>query len=145
MTKTNKWSSAFWTDLGERVGATFVGALLALITTASTTPVQWDNPAYFWPILGVPTLVSLLKGLLANLSNPVSGASLVPPPEGPDIRNDAGAALLGAIGLGLLVLGVILLFTTLLKVFVVAWAVIIASIVIGLVLMALDGGVGRRV
>lgn len=138
----NKWSKSFWVDLAERVGATFVGALLALITTAANTSIEWDNPAYFWPILGVPTVVSLLKGLLANLAAPETGASLVPnSPPGPEVRDEFGATdILYALGIALLVLAVALLVTTLLKVFVVSWVVLIVLAVVGGFLIFWRGG-----
>lgn len=78
----NKWSKRFWSDLAERVGATLVGALLTLLTANGVANL---TPELAWTILGVPTLVSLLKGLLANLTNPESGASALPAPPGPDV------------------------------------------------------------
>jgi hypothetical protein len=78
---TSKWSKAFWYDLGERVASTFLGALLAYIVTDNALErVGFDQ---LWPVIILPTLVSLIKGLLANLSSPTSGASLVPAPPGP--------------------------------------------------------------
>lgn len=82
----NKWSKKFWVDLAERVGATFLGAVLTLMTAAETTPIEWTNPAFFWSVLGVPTAFALIKGLLANMAAPDSGASLVPHPPGPDVQ-----------------------------------------------------------
>lgn len=140
MATTNKWSKAFFVDLGERVGATFLGALLTVFTATETTPLDWTDGQAVWTLLGVPVLFALIKGLLANIKDPESGASFVNAPPGPVLVDEAGvSSILGALGIGLLVLGVILLFTTLLKVFVVAWAVIIAAIVIGIVLLYLDG------
>lgn len=86
----NKWSKDFWVDLAERVGSTFVGALLAAITLTGTTSVDWSNGAAIWAVLGVPTLASLLKGLAANLADPESGASLVPFPPGPEVHDETG-------------------------------------------------------
>lgn len=73
----NKWGPSFWEDLAERVGATLVGAVLAAITVTGTTPVDWNNAAVVWSIIGVPTVVALLKGLLANLGGAEPTASLV--------------------------------------------------------------------
>lgn len=84
----NKWSKAFWVDLAERVGATFLGALLTVLTVTGSTPVDWTDGTVVWTILGVPTLVSLIKGLLANLADAESGASLVPAPPGPEVVDD---------------------------------------------------------
>lgn len=72
-----KWGKAYWTDLAERVGATFVGALLGALTAVSTTPIDWSDEKVLWAILGVPTLVSLLKGLLVNLGGGAPTASVV--------------------------------------------------------------------
>jgi hypothetical protein len=115
---TSKWSKAFWYDLGERVASTFLGALLAYIVTDNALErVGFDQ---LWPVIILPTLVSLIKGLLANMASPASGASLVPSPPGPvEVDNtsarktDLGAAdgiLIG--GIMLLVLGLLLWWLT---------------------------------
>lgn len=81
--KTKKWAKSFWVDLAERVGATALGALLTLLTMDAQFPnLGWDR---LWPVLVLPTLIAAIKGLLANLASPGSGASLVPPPEGPQV------------------------------------------------------------
>jgi len=77
---TKKWSKTYWADLAERVGATAIGALLAVITGSSTGAIP-NDPAVWWTVVGVPTLVSLLKGLLANLAAPETGASMLPPED----------------------------------------------------------------
>lgn len=87
---TNKWSKEFWVDLAERVGSTFVGALLTALTVTGATPVDWSDGQIVWTILGLPTLVSLLKGLAANLADPESGASLIPFPPGPEVHDEGG-------------------------------------------------------
>ena len=75
-----KWSKAFWQDLAERVGATAIGALLAVITGSQTGAIP-NDPAVWWTVVGVPSLVSLLKGLLANMAAPETGASALPPQD----------------------------------------------------------------
>lgn len=75
--QTSKWNRAFLVDLAERVGSTFLGALLATLTLVDTTPVNWGDAHAVWAVLGVPTLVSLIKGLLANMANPDTGAAIV--------------------------------------------------------------------
>lgn len=81
----NKWSKTYWSDLAERVGSTFLGALLAMLTLAGTTPVDWTDAKAVWAVLGVPTVASLLKGVLANLGNAETGASALPTNDGPQV------------------------------------------------------------
>lgn len=95
----NKWGKLFWIDLGERVGATFLGALLAMFTLDMNTPVDWGDPKAVWIVLGVPTLVSLIKGLLGNLASPVSGASLVPANDGGPVVSGPARGQLGQYGI----------------------------------------------
>lgn len=84
-----KWSKAYWLDLGERVGSTLVYQLITLLGMDLADV----DMGVLWPLVAVPTLLALLKGLLANMSNPKSGASLVPsPPPGPVLRDEAGHA-----------------------------------------------------
>ena len=73
----SKWGREYWRDLGERVGSTFIGALLTAFTVTGTTQVDWSDSGAVWALLGVPTLVSLLKGLLVNLSGDEPSASVV--------------------------------------------------------------------
>lgn len=81
-----KWSKRFWADLAERVASTFLGALLTALTVVGSTPVDWTDAQVVWTILGLPTLVAVIKGLLGNLANPDSGASLLPAPPGPEVE-----------------------------------------------------------
>lgn len=141
----NKWSKKFFIDLAERVGSTFLGALLTLVAMDNILEgPDWDTT--LWPILVLPTLVSLLKGLLANMAAPETGASLVPDsPPGPKVNPEGGATdVLYALGIALIVLAVALLVTTLLKVFVVGWVVLIVLAVIGFFLIFWRGGAFLR-
>lgn len=73
----NKWSGAYFQDLIERVVATGIAALLALITADSTGVVVGSGEQYL-TLIGIPMLVSLLKGLLVNLPDTaLPSASLV--------------------------------------------------------------------
>lgn len=140
----NKWSGEFFADLAERVVATFLGALLAVVTLTSQTPIDWSDGQVVWTVLGVPTLVSLIKGLLANLANADSGASALPAPPGPEV-NEGGYAVLGGLGLALVILAVLLAVLTVLKVAVISWVAIVVVLVIGLGLIFVDSRNGRRV
>ena len=93
----SKWSKAYFEDLAERVGATAIGALLGVLTGTGTGVIP-NDPAVWWALLGVPTATSLLKGLLANMANPETGASALPPaPPAEDGAVDPGSAALGAL------------------------------------------------
>ena len=81
-----KWSATYWIDLAERVGATLIGALIAMLTADQTGAVSGD-PQQWWLLVGLPTLLALLKGLLANLAHPESGPSAVPAPPAPDVQD----------------------------------------------------------
>jgi hypothetical protein len=113
----NRWTKAYWYDLAERVAATFLGALLAYIVTDNVLEkVSFDQ---LWPVLILPTLVSLIKGLLANLVEPRSGASMLPSPPGPievnRTRDETGAARgLDTLGYILVAIGIILILIDLL-------------------------------
>jgi hypothetical protein len=86
-------------------------------------------------------LALLLLSTLAVYVAP--GASLVPAKAG--YGNQAGYAILGALGLGLIVLTVLLLVLTLLKVIALSYVVLVVLFVIGLVLLLIDGhGFGTR-
>lgn len=76
MVPYNKWGGRFWADLAERTGATFVGALIAMLTADGSGAVS-GSPEQWWLLVGLPTLLSLLKGLLRNLQGPEPTASLV--------------------------------------------------------------------
>ena len=78
------WSRTYWEDLLERVGATAIGALLTALTGNWSGVLPHDARAW-WLVIGLPTLVSLLKGLAANMADPTSGPSLLPSPPAPEI------------------------------------------------------------
>lgn len=80
-----KWSKSYWADLAERVASTAIYGLITLLTANAVTNL---TPELGWTIVGLPTILSLLKGLLANLKDPESGASLLPSPPGPEIAPD---------------------------------------------------------
>jgi len=85
-----KWSGPFWADLGERVGATAIGALVTMLTADSSGVVS-GSPQQWWLIVGLPTALALLKGIGANMADPESGPSLLPSPPAPEVNDEAGA------------------------------------------------------
>lgn len=99
-----------------------------------------DQIALVVTFLGVLT-TGVVRGQVTPAYDPViapAGAGAGP------VRGEAGYAVLGAIGLGLVILTVLLLVATLLKVVAISWVVLIVLFVIGVVLLALDGGWHRR-
>jgi hypothetical protein len=85
---SNKWNRTFWADLGERVASTEIGALLTTSLLMGGTTVDWSNEKAVWTLLGAPPAVALLKGLLANMKDPMSGPSLLPAPPAPTVTGD---------------------------------------------------------
>lgn len=83
---TNKWSGAYFADLAERVGSVAIYGLITWFTLAQSTSL---DAGQLWPSVVLPAVLSLLKGLLANLANPESGASALPAPPGPVIEDDS--------------------------------------------------------
>lgn len=80
------WSGTFWADLGERVASTAVYGAITLLTANSVTDM---TPELGWTIVGLPTVLSLLKGLAANLKSSESGPSLLPSPPAPVVDDGA--------------------------------------------------------
>ena len=83
---SSKWSRTYWSDLGERVGATFVVTLIpAWVAAGNVAHLDWVNAL---ELAGSAAGLSLLKGLLANLANPESGPSLLSAPPAPVVEPD---------------------------------------------------------
>ncbi len=78
------WSRTFWADLGERVLSTAIGAVITMLTADSTGVVS-GSPKQWWVVVGLPTLLAFLKGVLANLKDSESGPSLLPSPPAPEV------------------------------------------------------------
>lgn len=78
-----KWSKRYWLDLLERVGSVFLYSVVTFLTTSGVADIKGMDFEKLWPVLFLPAVLSLLKGLLANMANPESGASLLPAPPGP--------------------------------------------------------------
>lgn len=86
---SNKWGKTYWSDLGERVGATFFATLIPIyVTVQNVAGLDWVNAL---EISGSAAGLSLLKGLAANLKNSESGPSLLPSPPAPDMAPDDNA------------------------------------------------------
>lgn len=71
-----KWGRKYWTDLGERVGASAVGGALTMIAADSAGVADYSQRAW-WVLVGIPAATSLLKGLLVNLGGEEPTASVV--------------------------------------------------------------------
>lgn len=79
----SKWSRTYFADLAERVGSTFLGALIpAAIAAGNLASLDWVNAL---ELAGSAAGISLLKGLAANMANPESGPSLLPSPPAPEV------------------------------------------------------------
>lgn len=73
---SSKWGAAYWTDLGERVGTTLIYGLITMLTADASGALK-GNPEQWWVVVGLPTVLSLLKCLLMNLKAEESTASIV--------------------------------------------------------------------
>lgn len=62
----SKWNKQYFTDLAERAGASAVGGALTMVTADAAGVADYSERAW-WVLVGIPTSVSLLKGLLVNL------------------------------------------------------------------------------
>lgn len=80
----SKWSGAFWADLGERTASTAGYGVVTMLTADASGAIS-GNPEQWWLVVGLPSALCALKGLLANLKDPESGASLLPSPPGPEV------------------------------------------------------------
>lgn len=88
LTPRSRWSKAFWLDLLERVGSVFLYSLLTFFVTTQITEIRGVDFEQLWTVLFLPAVCSLIKGLLANMAAPQSGASLLPAPSGPVLKED---------------------------------------------------------
>lgn len=89
ITRASRWGGAFWSDLAERVGSVLVYSLITLVSMDNIL----ERPDWhvLWPIVGLPVVLALLKGLLANFKDYRSGASLLSAPpagDGPLLTED---------------------------------------------------------
>ena len=79
-----KWCATYWADLAERVISTALYGVIAMLT-ADASGVVSGNPRQWWVVVGLPAVLALLKGLLANLAQPESGPSALPAPPAPSV------------------------------------------------------------
>lgn len=70
----SKWGKQYWADLGERVGSTLIYQIITLLTLETGTNI---NSFVIWTIVGLPTVLAVLKGLLVNLRGSEPTASVV--------------------------------------------------------------------
>lgn len=75
-------SNAFLRDLAERVATTAIYGVIAMLTADASGAISGD-PQQWWLVVGLPTVLALLKGVLAYLKDAETGASLLsdPPPR----------------------------------------------------------------
>lgn len=79
---SSKWSSTYWADLGERVASSAIGGILTMLGLSVVDLLSSSWQAWL-AVVGIPTLTSFLKGLLANLKDSESGPSMLPAPPAP--------------------------------------------------------------
>ena len=79
-----KWSATYWADLGERVVTTAIYGVIAMLTADASGVVSGD-PRQWWVVVGLPAVLALLKGLLANMAQPEGGPSALPAPPAPGV------------------------------------------------------------
>lgn len=71
----SKWNKQYWVDLGERAAASGLGGVLTMVTADASGVADYSREAW-WVLVGIPTSVSLIKGLLSNLGGHEPTASL---------------------------------------------------------------------
>lgn len=71
------FTRAFLRDLAERVATTAIYGVIAMLTADASGVVSGD-PRQWWLVVGLPTVLSLLKGVLSGMAAPETGASLLP-------------------------------------------------------------------
>jgi hypothetical protein len=76
-----KWSRQYLADLAERVISTALYGVIAMLTADASGAISGDAKQW-WLVVGLPTALALIKGILANLANSDTGASFVTPPSG---------------------------------------------------------------
>lgn len=81
----SKWSKTYWADLAERIATTAIYGLIAVLTGDASGAVP-NEPKVWWVVVGLPTVLALLKGLAANMADGESGPSLLPAPPAPDVQ-----------------------------------------------------------
>jgi hypothetical protein len=87
----SNWSRRFWADLAERTVTTAGTGVITMLTADSAGIVSGDARQW-WVIVGLPAVLSVVKGIVANAKDSESGASfLAAPPDGPgpEVNPDA--------------------------------------------------------
>ena len=93
------FTRAFLRDLAERVATTAVYGIIAMLTADASGVVSGD-PRQWWVVVGLPTVLALLKGILAGMADPETGASLLPNPP-PRVESGHGNLAVAGFVLGL--------------------------------------------
>lgn len=81
----SKWNRTFLADLGERTASTAGYGAITMLTADASGAIS-GNPQQWWLVVGLPTALCVLKGLLANMSAPASGASLLAAPPAVNVN-----------------------------------------------------------
>lgn len=64
----SKWNSKFFSDLADREIATAGGAVIAVLTATGADTVP-NDPKVWWTLVGIPVVVTFLKGLVMNATS----------------------------------------------------------------------------
>jgi hypothetical protein len=64
----NKWDGRFWADLGDREVASIGSTVIAVLTGAGANVIP-NDPKVWWTLVGIPAVVTFLKGVVMNASN----------------------------------------------------------------------------
>lgn len=132
-----KWGSTFWADLLERVGTTLIYGLITMLT-ADVGGIVSGNTEQWWAVVGLPTALSFLKCLLANLKTSVPTASVINVTSKQATPAEAGLTTLATLGLVLVGSGLLLLVLDIAGELAVPILVSILLIVVGVILVVVD-------
>jgi hypothetical protein len=79
-----KWSRAYFADLLERVVTTALYGVVTMLTADASGAISGSGRQW-WLVVGLPTALAGIKGILANIASPDSGPSALPAPPAPEV------------------------------------------------------------